>query len=206
MSNVFWRCILDGAPEMQRKNQKKRQAKKKHVRHVNIFMVIPHNLRIALGSSEIFKMDCICIRQGVEESVQEGGCGEEKGFYMPHMKSICKCCTKREVSSLQGLTWKFDFFSLSPALFPPPPLFHWLRWWCTYCLLVNMIKIQISHYGKYMCVCGVCVSRWNVKCGKKLPEGNCERRTLRNETYTVRNLHISLMLLLFLFCAEQIDK
>lgn len=82
MSNVFWRCILEGAPEMQRKNQKKRQAKrKKHVRHVNIFMVIPHNLRNALGSSEIFKMDCICIRQGVEgrgECARRVGVGRKK--------------------------------------------------------------------------------------------------------------------------------
>lgn len=70
MSNVFWRCILEGAPEMQRKNQQKKKPKgkkKKHVRHVNIFMVIPHNLRNALGSTEIFKMDCICIREGVEK-------------------------------------------------------------------------------------------------------------------------------------------
>lgn len=48
--------------------KKPKRQKKKHVRHVNIFMVIPHNLRNALGSTEIFKMDCICIREGVEKS------------------------------------------------------------------------------------------------------------------------------------------
>lgn len=47
MSNVFWRCILEGAPEMQLKKAKNKngQKKQRYVRHVNIFMVIPHNLR-----------------------------------------------------------------------------------------------------------------------------------------------------------------
>lgn len=29
MSNVFWRCILEGAPEMQRKNQQKKKPKRR---------------------------------------------------------------------------------------------------------------------------------------------------------------------------------
>lgn len=153
MSNVFWRCILEGAPEMQHKNQKKRQAKrKKHVRHVNIFMVIPHNLRNALGSSEIFKMDCICIRQGVEgrgECARRVGVGRKRILHAAYEIDMQMLYEARGFFSPRAdlKFWLSLFFSLSL------PLCHWLRWWCTYCLLVNMIKIQISHYGMYVCVC-----------------------------------------------------
>lgn len=159
--------------------------KKKHVRHVNIFMVIPHNLRNALGSTEIFKMDCICIREGVEKSRgrAEGDVVGKRILHAAYEIDMQMLYEARGFFSLRRADLKFWLSLLAPSRsLSFPRLFHWLRWWCTYCLLVNMIKIQISHYGKFM---WVCVSRWNVKCGKKLPEGNSERRTLRNETYTL---------------------
>lgn len=82
-----------------------------------------------------------------------------------------------------------------------PPLFHWLRWWCTYCLLVNMIKIQISHYGKYMCVCvAMKCKMWQEITGRQLWKKNLEKWNIHSEKFAY---FIDFVTVSFLRCANR---
>lgn len=93
-------------------------------------------------------------RGGGELKGKDGGrCGWEKDSTCRIWNRYANVVRSARFLLSEGLTWSFDFRSSLPPALSLLRLFHWLRWWCTYCLLVNMIKIQISHYGKLMWVC-----------------------------------------------------
>lgn len=154
MSNVFWRCILEGAPEMQRKNQqikKNLKGKKKTRQTCKHF----HGYSTQFAQRAWLHGN---IQNGLYLHSRGGGevKGERGGGSGWRMDSTCRIWNRyanvvRSAWLLLSKGW-LEVLTFSPSLYLSPslfaPLFHWLRWWCTYCLLVNMIKIQISHYGK----------------------------------------------------------
>lgn len=99
MSNVFWRCILEGAPEMQPKKPKKNVKKRKKTRQT---------CKHFHGYSTQFAQRRAWLLGNIQNGLylhSKGGEVVAKGFYMPHMKSICKCCARLLYFPLEVLTF-----------------------------------------------------------------------------------------------------
>lgn len=130
------------------------------------------------------KCDCIC-------STANGG-GKSCSLFseqksQEHMNFL-HCIWNRYANVVRGLPRVNNSHNGRETFLPS----FWRRWWwCTYCLLVNMIKIQISHYiwrvGRNFNMWVCFLRRWNAKCGKKL-----RRKLLLGASRgTLNKLHIA---------------